>query len=215
MKQNSSSKSFFLLLAISFIVMFFSAFFLTRYSAIYKVSQEPTPTPKKSIGTVPVVQATPTAIPTPSQSPSPIPSPTPEIVTSLVPPVNGTITKAHSTEQLSYSKTTGDWSIHCGIDISGSDTEVKASARGSVSEITENGIMGSCIIIDHPGGLQTKYYGLKNIKVSENQNVVTGDILGTMGNAAPSEAAEGIHLHFEVWKDGMPLNPEDFLSENN
>ena len=211
MKQTSSSKSFFLLLAISFILMFFSAFFLTRYSSIYKMTQVPTPTPSKPYGTIPAVQSTPTAIPTPSTTPTPTPSPTPDIVTSLIPPADGTITKTHSTEKLSYSKTTGDWSIHCGIDISGSDKNVKASARGTISEITENGIMGSCITIDHPGGLQTKYYGLKNIKVEKNQNVVTGDILGIMGNASPSEASEGTHLHFEVWKYGKACNPEDFF----
>ena len=210
MKGKSSPKSFFLLLVISFIVMFFSAFFLTRYSAIDKASKNnPTSSPpQKAVDTLPAVQSTPTVIP--STTP-PAPSPTPDVVTTLVPPADGTITKTHSTEKLSYSKTTGDWSVHCGIDISGSDKEVKASARGTVIEINENGIMGTCVTIDHPGGLQTRYYGIKDIKVSINQAVVTGDVLGTMGNAAPAEAAEGTHLHFEVWKNGTPLNPEDFF----
>ncbi len=214
MKKLSSSKSFFLLLAVSFVVMFFSAFFLTRYSAINQVetAQQPTPDPTENKGMVPVVRSTPTTVPTPTPTPEPTPKPSPEAVTSLIIPAEGTITKTHSTEKLSYSKTTGDWSIHCGIDISGPRTEVKAAAMGVVTEVSEDGLLGSCIIIDHPGGLQTKYYGMEETYVTRNQNVVTGDILGLTGTASPSEAAEGTHLHFEVWKNNKSLNPEDFFA---
>ncbi len=214
MKKMSSSKSFFLLLALAFIVMFFSSFLLTRYSTNYQVEtvQQPTPEKSESKGMVPVVRSTPTTVPSSTPTPEPTPTPSPQAVTSLIIPTEGTITKTHSTEKLSYSKTTGDWSIHCGIDISGPQTEVKAAAMGVITEIKKDGLLGSCVIIDHPGGLQTRYYGMEETYVTLNQNVVTGDILGLTGTASPSEAAEGTHLHFEVWKNNKSLNPEDFFA---
>ena len=214
MKKLSAPKSFFLLLAVAFVVMFFSSFLLTRYSATYQAEtvQQSTPAPTANTGMVPVVRSTPTSVPSPTPTPKPTPTPTPEAVTSLIIPAEGEITKTHSTEKLSYSKTTGDWSIHCGIDISGPKTEVKAAAMGVVTEVSEDGLLGSCVIIDHPGGLQTRYYGMEETYVTRNQNVVTGDILGLTGTASPSEAAEGTHLHFEVWKNNKSLNPEDFFA---
>lgn len=216
MKKMSASKSFFLLLTVAFIVMFFSAFFLTRYSAVNQVdmAQKTTPEPAEPQGMVPVIRSTPTAVPTPTSTvtPTPTPTPTPASVTSLMIPAEGKITKTHSTEKLSYSKTTGDWSIHCGIDISGPQTEVKAAAMGVVTEVREDNLLGACVIIDHPGGLQTRYYGMEETYVTLQTNVVAGDFIGITGTAAPSETAEGTHLHFEVWKNNKSLNPEDFFA---
>ncbi|MBE7043477.1 MAG: M23 family metallopeptidase [Ruminococcaceae bacterium] len=211
MKKQSPSKTFFLLLSVSFAVMFFSAFLLTRYSSTYDAEtiQESTPSPQ---GMVPVVRSSPTMMPTENPTPIPsTPSPTPIEINTLIKPADGTITKQHSVEKLSYSKTTGDWCVHYGIDISGPQTEVIAAARGVVSVISENSLLGNCIIIDHADGLQTKYYGMEKIYVKPNQSIETGDPLGLTGTASPGEAAEGTHLHFEVWKNNQPLNPEDFF----
>ena len=215
MKKISASKAFFLLLSIAFIVMFFSAFLLTRYSAIYQTGTQKQSQEEPKSGTVPVVHSTPTVMPSPTQAPeqpSPTPEPSPQPVTSLLIPANGTISQTHAMETLVYSETTGDWSTHNGIDISGPQTEVKAAAPGIITQVSSDGILGQCVIIDHPGGLQTRYYGMKQTYAVLNQSVSAGEVIGLTGTAAPKEVKLGTHLHFEVWKNDVPLDPQDFFA---
>ena len=214
MKKMSTSKTFFLLLSIAFIAMFFSAFLLTRYSAIYQTGNQQSKTESQT-GTVPVVRATPTTVPSPTQQPeqpSPTPEPTPQEITSLLIPAEGTISQAHSMETLVYSETTGDWSTHNGIDITGPQTDVKAAAPGIVSQVSDDGLLGPCVFIDHQGGLQTRYYGMEQTYAVLNQSVSEGEVIGITGTASPKEALLGTHLHFEVWKNGAPINPQDFFA---
>lgn len=215
MKKMSASKAFFLLLSIAFIVMFFSAFLLTRYSSIYQTGTTQQTETESKTGTVPVVRSTPTSIPSQTPEPTPVsptPEPTPQEVKTLMIPAEGTISQIHSMETLVYSETTGDWKAHNGIDISGPQTEVKAAAPGIVSEVSSDGLLGQCIVIDHQGGLQSRYYGMEETYAVLNQSVDEGEVIGLTGIASPSEAAEGTHLHFEVWKNDQPLDPLDFFA---
>lgn len=211
MKKLSSSGSFFLLLAGAFIVMFFSAFFLTRYSAAPQTSalSEPNETHSPVPAIVPESSSKQES-PTPVITPSPEPDPA---VTSMTVPAAGVITQKHSPETVVYSKTTDEWCVHCGIDISGEQTQVLAAAKGQVETVSEDGLLGTCVVLSHTGGLETKYYGLKQVFLTEGQSVEEGEPIGLTGSASPGEAAEGTHLHFEVWNQDEPLNPEDFFTE--
>jgi murein DD-endopeptidase MepM/ murein hydrolase activator NlpD len=62
--------------------------------------------------------------------------------------------------------------------------------------------------IDHGHGLKTRFAHLAAIWVSVGQRVAIGEKLGGIGSTGRST---GPHLHYEVWVDGRPQNPERFL----
>lgn len=82
------------------------------------------------------------------------------------------------------------------------------NAKGS----TGNASYGNCVKIDHGNGYATLYaHLLKGLKVSNGQNVGKGQVLGYMSD---SGNAYGGHLHFEVWKDNVRINPTEYLDKD-
>ncbi|UOQ49598.1 M23 family metallopeptidase [Gracilibacillus caseinilyticus] len=101
-------------------------------------------------------------------------------------------------------------SYHKGIDISGvSNRSILAADNGTVvSAGMTSGGYGNKIVIDHNNGYKTIYAHLNSISVSAGQTVEQGQKIGVMGSTGRST---GLHLHFEVYKDGSLVNPEDVL----
>ena len=100
--------------------------------------------------------------------------------------------------------------MHKGIDIAGvSNRNIKAADTGRVISAGWNGNYGNCVIIDHDNGFETWYGHLSSIKVSAGDIVQKGDILGVMGATGD---ATGVHLHFEIRKNGDIQNPLQFIS---
>ncbi|MCX7954702.1 MAG: M23 family metallopeptidase [Bacteroidales bacterium] len=100
--------------------------------------------------------------------------------------------------------------MHTGIDFSCSaGTPVYATGDGKVV-IAEYNIQGygNQVLIDHGFSYQTRYAHLSKIKVKPGQNVKRGEIIGFVGNTGKSI---GPHLHYEVIKNGKPLNPIHFF----
>ncbi len=67
---------------------------------------------------------------------------------------------------------------------------------------------GNVIWIDHPGGLLTAYAHLSEILVQPGVPVTNGQMIGLSGNTGTTS---GPHLHFEVWKNGRPVDPIGYL----
>lgn len=86
----------------------------------------------------------------------------------------------------------------------GTGTVVKASSG------TWGGGYGTHVIIDHGNGIQTLYAHLSSLNVTEGQLVNQGDVIGIMGNTGRVYGPTGIHLHWEVFKDGVKQNPAKF-----
>jgi murein DD-endopeptidase MepM/ murein hydrolase activator NlpD len=63
-------------------------------------------------------------------------------------------------------------------------------------------------VVNHNNGYKTLYAHLSNISVNVGQTVPKGAVLGTMGSTGHST---GIHLHFEVLKNGSNINPASVL----
>ncbi|WHY00729.1 M23 family metallopeptidase [Neobacillus sp. DY30] len=99
---------------------------------------------------------------------------------------------------------------HKGIDIARpSDRTIKAADNGKVvSAGYDNGGYGNKIVIDHQNGLRTVYAHLASISVSAGQTVSQGSAIGIMGSTGNST---GVHLHFEVYKNGALQNPMSYL----
>jgi murein DD-endopeptidase MepM/ murein hydrolase activator NlpD len=67
---------------------------------------------------------------------------------------------------------------------------------------------GCYVIIDHGNGYQTLYAHLSRYSVSSGQSVSQGQTIGIMGSTGRST---GVHLHFEIRREGQLLNPLNFL----
>jgi murein DD-endopeptidase MepM/ murein hydrolase activator NlpD len=104
---------------------------------------------------------------------------------------------------------TGHPAFHSGLDFAGGMmTPVHSTAPGVVSFTGVRTGYGNTIEIDHGGGFKTRYAHLQAIAVQVGQRVAVGQRIGGMGSTGRST---GPHLHYEVWVDGRPQNPDRFL----
>jgi murein DD-endopeptidase MepM/ murein hydrolase activator NlpD len=102
---------------------------------------------------------------------------------------------------------------HPGIDFKGAKGDaVKSTANGKVVHASWYGGYGNCIIIKHMGDFETLYGHLSHINVTVGQEVKVGQVIGEVGSTGHST---GSHLHYEVRKNGKPVNPVKFLTLNN
>lgn len=137
------------------------------------------------------------------EQPTPI-APAPQ---SFIMPIDGPVIKDHSETALQFSKTYGDMRLHTGIDIKcEKNSNVKSISNGTVTDITESGLYGKTIIIDHGNGITAKYCGMSKTEVKAGDKVDSSTILGTVGTV-PSECADEIHLHLEIYKNGKMAAP--------
>ncbi len=99
--------------------------------------------------------------------------------------------------------------FHSGMDIAApSGTEVRAADRGKVLISGWNGGYGYYIAIDHGNGLSTAYAHNSRLLVKEGDLVAQGQAIAKSGSTGLST---GPHLHFEVRKEGVPIDPADYL----
>ena len=128
-------------------------------------------------------------------------------------PVDGKIGMDFTMDSLIYSETLEEWTSHRGIDIlSKENQEVKAALAGEVVEVYEDPLWGIVIIIDHGNGFMTKYANLSNKEmVKEGSKVTKGQVISKVGNSASIEMMEKAHIHFEVIKDGVNMDPKNYL----
>ncbi|MBP1737589.1 MAG: putative peptidase [Oscillospiraceae bacterium] len=128
-------------------------------------------------------------------------------------PLKGELITDYSVEALAYDVTMGDWRTHNGIDIEASlGDKVKAVADGTVTASYDDDLMGTTLVIDHGGGLESVYCNLAAAPaVNIGDAVTTGEVIGSVGETAIAESAKAPHLHFEMTLNGVSVNPEDYL----
>ncbi len=124
-------------------------------------------------------------------------------------PVSGNIIKDFAIDSLIYSNTLEEWTTHQGIDIKAEKTSiVTAAEKGIVESIKNDPRYGLTITISHNNGFKTIYSNLLTTEfVTENEEVEKGQTIGTIGETASFEVADEPHLHFEMYKEGEPVNP--------
>ena len=130
-------------------------------------------------------------------------------------PVSGEIFKDFAVDSLIYSKTLEEWTTHSGIDIQAEKTTiVVASEEGTIESIKTDPRYGLTITISHSSGFKTVYSNLLTTEfVSEGQTVEKGQTIATIGESSSFEIADEPHLHFEMYKDGVCINPTIYLKE--
>lgn len=117
----------------------------------------------------------------------------------LFPPVSGTISEPYNAKEKHYA-----------VDIVvAKDTPVKATADGIVVFAEWTASTGYVIIIEHSHGLISIYKHNAALTKSQGDLVKAGEVIATAGNTGV--LTTGPHLHFELWNDGYPINPTNFI----
>ncbi len=99
--------------------------------------------------------------------------------------------------------------VHQGVDIARpSSFKIMAADNGVVSDAGWHSTYGNRIVVTHNNGYETLYAHLSSIDVSVGQTVPQGTVIGIMGSTGRST---GVHLHFEVMKNGANVNPMSVL----
>jgi murein DD-endopeptidase MepM/ murein hydrolase activator NlpD len=103
----------------------------------------------------------------------------------------------------------GGTQFHAGIDLSvPTGTPVQASKDGIVAFAGDNGAYGKAVKLDHPHGYATLYAHNSRILVQVGATVKAGQVICLSGSTGRST---GPHLHFEVHKNGLPVDPLTYL----
>lgn len=117
----------------------------------------------------------------------------------LFPPVSGTISEPYNAKDKHYA-----------VDIVvAKDTPVKATADGIVVFAEWTASTGYVIILEHSYGLISIYKHNAALTKVQGDLVKAGEVIATAGNTG--ELSTGPHLHFELWNDGYPINPTNFI----
>ena len=104
---------------------------------------------------------------------------------------------------------TGEKEFHKGLDISTrKGSPIIAPADGYVSVVGQNYSFGNYITISHGYGYKTRYGHLSKVMVKKGQAVKRGDTIGLVGSTGRST---GPHLHYEVFVEGVQVNPKRFI----
>lgn len=136
-----------------------------------------------------------------------------ETNSTVVRPVTGQVLQDHAMDRLAYNPTTKDWRVHNGVDLAAEVGQtVCAAGAGTVTAVYEDDYYGGTVVIRHDNGYTTHYANLELAEsLSAGDTVAAGDTIGTVGNTALLELAQESHLHFEVYHNGSPVDPETFL----
>lgn len=117
----------------------------------------------------------------------------------LFPPISGTLSQGFDTEKRHYA-----------VDVvAPRDTPIKAAANGRVIFAEWTADTGHVIILEHENGLISVYKHNGSLNKGQGDIVRAGEVIAAVGNTG--ELTTGPHLHFELWQNGSPVNPLDFI----
>lgn len=117
-------------------------------------------------------------------------------------PVKGIISKKFDSEKK-----------HFGIDVvTEKDYPIKASLEGTVIFASWTPEDGHILLIQHKNQYVSVYKHCSSLLKKVGDKVQSGDPVGLVGNTG--KHSSGPHLHFELWQNGIPLNPNDFINFN-
>ena len=145
-------------------------------------------------------------------------APTPTVTVSApiyVRPASGAVITPFSGDELLFQPTFGDWRVHTGTDFAAEPGEsVLALTDGTVQEVFEDGLYGTCVTLSHDADLTSTYRGLTDVRVVAGQAVTAGETLGAVAETIDAEAALGTHLHVEAARAGTPVDVLELLGES-
>ena len=121
-------------------------------------------------------------------------------------PIPGNITSSYGSR---VDPLSGEIQFHSGLDISASPGDaIRATADGIVSHSGWSQNSGFVVVLEHGCGYSTIYAHGKGNAVNVGQRIKAGDVVGYVGSTGKST---GPHVHYEVWKNGKNVNPQEYL----
>lgn len=118
---------------------------------------------------------------------------------ALFPPIKGPISEGYNIRER-----------HFGVDIVATqNAPVKSVADGTVIFAGWTSQTGNVIIVEHSYGLLSTYKHNASLTKEQGERVKKGEVIATAGSTG--EYTTGPHLHFELWSEGQPVNPTDFI----
>ncbi|HPE82431.1 MAG TPA: M23 family metallopeptidase [Aequorivita sp.] len=118
---------------------------------------------------------------------------------ALFAPVKGTISEPYDSKTKHYA-----------VDVvTAKDSPVKAVADGTVIFAEWTASTGYVLILKHDNNFISVYKHNAMLTKEQGEIVKAGEVIGTVGNTG--ELTTGPHLHFELWRDGFPINPTSFI----
>lgn len=123
----------------------------------------------------------------------------PKVGLVLFAPVKGPVTEQYSPGAKHYA-----------VDIAlAKDTPIKSVANGTVILADWTPTNGNVIIIRHNDGILSVYKHAASLTKEQGDIVKSGEVIALAGSTGTQST--GVHLHFELWKDGYPINPTQFI----
>ena len=114
-------------------------------------------------------------------------------------PVNGMISQDYDPKK-----------NHLAVDVvAPKDTPVKSVADGTVIFSSWTSDTGYVILIEHRDGLTSVYKHNGSLSKAQGERVSAGEVIASIGNTG--ELTTGPHLHFELWINGKPVNPQNYI----
>ena len=130
-------------------------------------------------------------------------------------PVNGNVLMSYSMDKSVYFSTLDQYKYNPALVISGTlNDNVIAAAPGVVKSIDTMRETGTTVTVDMGNGYECLYGQLKDVQVKTGDYVNAKDVIGYVAEPTKYYSVEGCNLYFEMRKDGQPVNPMDYMSED-
>jgi murein DD-endopeptidase MepM/ murein hydrolase activator NlpD len=118
----------------------------------------------------------------------------------LFPPAKGLITEKFNPKEKHYA-----------VDVAlAKNTPIKSILSGTVIFADWTPTNGNVIIIRHNNGFISAYKHAASLTKDQGENVKSGEVIALAGSTG--QESTGVHLHFELWKDGYPIDPTIFIA---
>jgi len=123
----------------------------------------------------------------------------PKVGLVLFAPVKGHITENYNAK-----------AKHFAVDVAlAKDTPIKAIAAGTVILADWTPTNGNVVVLRHNDGILSVYKHAASLTKEQGDIVKSGEVIALAGSTGVQST--GVHLHFELWKDGYPINPTQFI----
>ncbi|MFN4026025.1 MULTISPECIES: M23 family metallopeptidase [Flavobacterium] len=124
----------------------------------------------------------------------------PKVGVVLFPPAKGMITEKFNPKEKHYA-----------IDVAlAKNTPIKSVLSGTVIFADWTPTNGNVIIIRHNNGFISAYKHAASLTKDQGETVKSGEVVALAGSTG--QESTGVHLHFELWKDGYPIDPTIFIA---
>ncbi|MBF6641451.1 M23 family metallopeptidase [Flavobacterium sp. J49] len=124
----------------------------------------------------------------------------PKVSVVFFPPAKGMITEKFNPKEKHYA-----------VDVAlAKNTPIKAVLAGTVIFADWTPSTGNVVIIRHNNGFISVYKHAASLTKEQGNDVRTGEVIALAGSTG--QESTGVHLHFELWKDGYPIDPTIFIA---